>query len=522
MSRRTRGDGPPAAAVAGGPLRWLTQLIAALRSEGIAVSPAEAIDAARALAVLDFERRAEVHAALRLTLAKSRLAAEVLDRRFAALFRPPRRPRAGERGEGGKGGEGQQGGAGARGAGGRRSGAGQPHLAGKVPRGAQARGEPLPAESPRGQAGAGGSPEPAPGQAARIEPAPAPRRRPAFETYAPAYWLGAASGLSGLPAARVHRAPAALPAPARHPGERRRRAQLEQAGEQAFAGGRRGPRQRRLRAAARRVRPPAAPSAGHDPRRYELSGALAPEHARRLARALARALVRLRRARARRRRAARRRGELWVHRALRVNLGAEGVPFVLPRRRRCRRPPRLFVLADVSHSVARAAGVFLHLVAALAAELPEVRAHLFVDRPVEVPPALLRRYRAGATAEALAHGFEPEQLVAALAELRPGARSDYGKALYAYLEAVGRRLGRHAAVLIYGDARTNWFAPEAWCLEELAARAGALVWLVPEPRARWGTGDSALLEYAPHCDAVYEAATVEGMEAALHDLLAWG
>ena len=46
---------------------------------------------------------------------------------------------------------------------------------------------------------------------------------------------------------------------------------------------------------------------------------------------------------------------------LRDNVRHEGVPFVLPLRRRRRRPPRVVLLVDVSYSVARCAGFFLSI-----------------------------------------------------------------------------------------------------------------------------------------------------------------
>jgi len=38
-----------------------------------------------------------------------------------------------------------------------------------------------------------------------------------------------------------------------------------------------------------------------------------------------------------------------------------------------------------------------------------------------------------------------------------------------------------------------------------------VLWLVPEPHTRWGTGDSALAEYLPWTDLVVEAHDLEGL-----------
>jgi uncharacterized protein with von Willebrand factor type A (vWA) domain len=42
-----------------------------------------------------------------------------------------------------------------------------------------------------------------------------------------------------------------------------------------------------------------------------------------------------------------------------------------------------------------------------------------------------------------------------------------------------------------------------------------VVWLVPEARERWNTGDSQIGEYARHCDVVVECHTLERLLRAL-------
>ena len=70
----------------------LARFADALRAERHAVSPAELIDASHALDLMGLERRAEVKAALRATLAKDKRAAVAFDRLFDRFFAPPRFP----------------------------------------------------------------------------------------------------------------------------------------------------------------------------------------------------------------------------------------------------------------------------------------------------------------------------------------------------------------------------------------------------------------------------------------------
>ena len=99
------------------------------------------------------------------------------------------------------------------------------------------------------------------------------------------------------------------------------------------------------------------------------------------------------------------------------------------------------------------------------------------------------------------------------------ARSDLGRVL---VELAGRErmpLGRSTELLVLGDARNNRLPPRADVLRALRDRVQRLVWLVPEPRARWNTGDSVLGLYAPSCDAVVECMNLAELVRALRRLL---
>jgi hypothetical protein len=50
-------------------------------------------------------------------------------------------------------------------------------------------------------------------------------------------------------------------------------------------------------------------------------------------------------------------------------------------------------------------------------------------------------------------------------------------------------------------------------------RVQRLVWLVPEPSARWNTGDSVLDRYSPWCDAVLECHTLGALLTGLRTAL---
>jgi uncharacterized protein with von Willebrand factor type A (vWA) domain len=179
------------------------------------------------------------------------------------------------------------------------------------------------------------------------------------------------------------------------------------------------------------------------------------------------------------------------------------------RRSHAEREPHLLLLVDVSHSVARAAAAFLALSTNLARTFRRVRVFLFVDRAADVTRDLPRLAHIEGRTDAL------DRVIAAYPDLNPTALSDYGRVLYQVLESEKRRVRKDTVLLILGDARSNWFDPCEWVLESLASRIHRTVWLVPEPIERWDEGDSVVSRYAPHCDAVCEAADLEGLRHSL-------
>ncbi|AGS73245.1 VWA domain-containing protein [Streptomyces collinus] len=189
---------------------------------------------------------------------------------------------------------------------------------------------------------------------------------------------------------------------------------------------------------------------------------------------------------ARRRRAAR--GTVDLRRTVRSSLSTGGVPMrpVLRRRRPVR--PELVLLCDVSGSVSGFSDFTMLLVQALHDQFSKVRVFAFVNRLDEVtgllgrgqadPDGLGARIRAEATLTGW-HGS-----------------SDYGVALGEFAERWDAAVGPRTTVFVLGDARTNMSDPNLPAVRELARRARRVYWLNPEPRAQWGTGDSAAPDYA--------------------------
>jgi uncharacterized protein with von Willebrand factor type A (vWA) domain len=188
-------------------------------------------------------------------------------------------------------------------------------------------------------------------------------------------------------------------------------------------------------------------------------------------------------------------GRLDFRATMRRSLSSGGVP-VEPRfRERSRSKPELWVLADISGSVAAFSRFTLQLVYTLSSQFPRTRSWAFVDGIDEVTD-LLRG--SGDLASAV-------QAINTQAEvIRAEGHSDYGHALSELVERWGRELTARTTVVILGDARNNYHAVQAWSMAEMAKRARDIWWLNPEPKSYWDTGDSVLAQYGAHCSGVYE------------------
>ena len=214
--------------------------------------------------------------------------------------------------------------------------------------------------------------------------------------------------------------------------------------------------------------------------------------------ALAEELAHRFRGRLRRRLRSGRRGRLDFRRTLRRSIARGGVPFDLELRRRRPGPIDLVALCDVSGSVRHATDFFAAILAPCRDLLRSLRVFVFVDHAVEAT-------------------FEAGRLVPH-SPVDFHAFSDHGQALLELERQAGAALGRSAVLVVLGDARNNRRPARADAARRLRSRVRALWWLVPEPRARWGTGDSALESYRPYCDQVLECSSGAELFTALDRL----
>jgi uncharacterized protein len=192
-----------------------------------------------------------------------------------------------------------------------------------------------------------------------------------------------------------------------------------------------------------------------------------------------------------------------VRRTMRASLETGGVPMHLRYRPKRPRRPEIYVLCDVSTSVTSASVFFLSVLHALHDSFRKLRSFVFIERISEVTEVFEheRDFRE------IARRISSEGGVADVS-----GYTDYGRVWLEFLTEISDELDPRSTVIVLGDARTNGREPHAEVFAQVAARAGRLFWLNPEPKLYWNYGDSVMAAYERHCDGAFECWTTRHLE----------
>ena len=80
-------------------------------------------------------------------------------------------------------------------------------------------------------------------------------------------------------------------------------------------------------------------------------------------------------------------------------------------------------------------------------------------------------------------------------------------------------IDHRTTVLILGDARSNYGDPGQRDLQRIHERARRVIWLNPEPRAFWNSGDSEMRRLSAACDRVESCRSLRHLERIVSELL---
>jgi uncharacterized protein with von Willebrand factor type A (vWA) domain len=199
------------------------------------------------------------------------------------------------------------------------------------------------------------------------------------------------------------------------------------------------------------------------------------------------------------------RGQLDTRRTLRRNMGWGGIPFITVWKQKRIEKPRVMVLCDVSGSVAAMAQFLLMFMYAINEALSDIRSFAFAGSLIEV-------------SEILEKAPVEEAITKIMSTIGFGS-SNYGNSFADFEDGWMNHVTNKTTVIILGDARGNRTDPRTDIIGRLSQRSKRIIWLNPEYRSAWGTGDSDMYRYAPFCNLVTVCNTLRHLERAITDIL---
>jgi hypothetical protein len=202
-------------------------------------------------------------------------------------------------------------------------------------------------------------------------------------------------------------------------------------------------------------------------------------------------------------------GQLDAKATVRANLRYAGVPMELRHRDRHLKP-KLVVVCDVSASMRHISELMLSLLHALQDQVRKTHAFAFIDRLEYISPDLARG--------------EAHQAVARVLGRMPAGyyNTDLGSSLVDFDRRHLALLDSRTTFIVVGDGRNNFNEPRLDLFDKFVRRSRRALWLTPEPRPLWGTGDSDMHRYAERCGAVFVVTNLGELAAAVDRLLAGG
>lgn len=199
------------------------------------------------------------------------------------------------------------------------------------------------------------------------------------------------------------------------------------------------------------------------------------------------------------------RGRLDTRKTIRRNASWGGIPFITVWKQKRVDKPKIIALCDVSGSVARVAEFLLLFLYSLNEAISDIHTYAFSGRLVDV-------------SEILDSNAIDKAMQDVMKTVGYGS-SDYGKSFEDFEDGFMSEVTNRTTVIILGDGRTNNLDPRTDILRRISERARRVIWLNPEPRFAWGTGDSEMPRYEPYCTFMRTCGTVRQLERVVIDLM---
>ncbi len=183
------------------------------------------------------------------------------------------------------------------------------------------------------------------------------------------------------------------------------------------------------------------------------------------------------------------RGMVDVKKTIQRSVKYLGVPVEIIHRNRPLRKGKIVTLCDVSGSVWSTARFMLNILYSLQICFSRVKSYVFIERPFDVTSFFMSN--------------EPNKAIQKILNdnrINYNAKTDYGMAFQHFRDHHLQELDKKTTLIIIGDGRSNYLNPREPLLEAMRGRCRRLIWLNPEQKKFWGTGDSEMMQYQNHCN----------------------
>ncbi len=199
-------------------------------------------------------------------------------------------------------------------------------------------------------------------------------------------------------------------------------------------------------------------------------------------------------------------GQLDPKATIRANLKHSNVPIQIKHREHTLKP-KLVVICDVSTSMRFCSELMLSLLFNLHDQITKTHAFAFINHLEHITPDFQGRE----VREAVRH---------VLGRMPSGYyNTDFGYSLDNFTKEYLDTVDSRTIFLVVGDGRNNYNDPRVDLFRTIARRSRKTIWLTPEAISLWGTGDSDMFEYSPHCDAILQVSTLAELTTAVDKLL---
>jgi uncharacterized protein with von Willebrand factor type A (vWA) domain len=200
-------------------------------------------------------------------------------------------------------------------------------------------------------------------------------------------------------------------------------------------------------------------------------------------------------------------GQLDAKATIRHNLKHGNIPIKIMLRDRALKPS-LVVICDISTSMRYVSEMMLSLLYAMQDQIRKTHAFAFIDHLAYISPDFALE--------------DASSSVRKILERLPSGyyNTDLGNSLVDFSKKYMDMVDRRSTFILVGDGRNNYNNPRLDIFRKIARRSNRTIWINPESPKLWGTGDSDMLDYVPHCDQVLQVSNLAELTRAIDRLFA--